>query len=314
MSEITANYDEPWKEAIGEYFPEFLTFFFSDIYDLIDWRKKPISLEKELQKITADSNDSKRFVDKLFQVWLKDNQEIWILVHIEVQSQKDYDFPQRMYIYNYRAFDLYRKPVISVAILGDEYQSWRPNNYGYNVGNCEVNLKFPTVKLLDYEDKWTELETNLNPFAMMIMAHLKTKATISNLTEREQWKWFFIRSLYEKGYSKKQIVKLFKFIDLMMTLPKQLQQSLVQKINDYEEEKTMPLLSTMEQMAMERGELKGELKLITRQLNRKFGQLNSDLKSQIQALNIDNLEQLGEDLFDLDSLDDLQKWLLNFKA
>jgi len=191
MSEITANYDEPWKEALGEYFPEFLTFFFSDIYDLIDWTKKPISLEKELQ--------------------------------------------------------------------------------------------------------------------------IKTKATISNLTEREQWKWFFIRSLYEKGYSKKQIVKLFKFIDLMMTLPKQLQQSLVQKINDYEEEKTMPLLSTMEQMAMERGELKGELKLITRQLNRKFGQLNSDLESQIQALNIDDLEQLGEDLFDLDSLDDLQKWLLNFK-
>lgn len=74
MSETTANYDEPWKEAIGEYFPEFLTFFFIDVYNLIDWTKKPISLEKELQKITADSNDSKRFVDKLFQIWLKDNQ------------------------------------------------------------------------------------------------------------------------------------------------------------------------------------------------------------------------------------------------
>ncbi len=149
-----------------------------------------------------------------------------------MQSQKDDEFPQRMYIYNYWAFDLYRKPVISVAILGDENQSWRPNNYGYNLGNCEINLKFPTVKLLDYEEKWLELETNLNPFAMMIMAHLKTKATISNLTQREQWKWIFIRSLYEKGYTKKQIAKLFKFIDLMMALPRQLQENLVQKIND----------------------------------------------------------------------------------
>jgi hypothetical protein len=81
MSEIIANYDEPWKEAIGEYFDYFLDFFFPDVYNLIDWSKKPISLDKELQKITADSQDGKRLVDKLFKVWLKDNQEIWILVH-----------------------------------------------------------------------------------------------------------------------------------------------------------------------------------------------------------------------------------------
>ena len=28
MNEITANYDQPWKEAIGEYFEQFLRFFF----------------------------------------------------------------------------------------------------------------------------------------------------------------------------------------------------------------------------------------------------------------------------------------------
>ena len=56
MSESTANYDEPWKEAIGEYFPEFLSFFFPQVNELINWSKKPISLEQELQKITADSD------------------------------------------------------------------------------------------------------------------------------------------------------------------------------------------------------------------------------------------------------------------
>lgn len=71
MTEINANYDEPWKEAIGEYFDRFLEFFFPQVYHLIDWLKPPISLDKELQKITADSDDSKRLVDKLFQVWLK---------------------------------------------------------------------------------------------------------------------------------------------------------------------------------------------------------------------------------------------------
>ncbi|MEB3342106.1 hypothetical protein [Okeania sp.] len=35
---------------------------------------------------------------------------------------------------NYRAFDLYHKPVISLAILGDENQSWRPSFYQYGFG------------------------------------------------------------------------------------------------------------------------------------------------------------------------------------
>lgn len=318
MSEIIANYDEPWKEAIGEYFDYFLDFFFPDVYNLIDWSKKPISLDKELQKITADSQDGKRLVDKLFKVWLKDNQEIWILVHIEVQSQYDTDFSQRMFIYHYRIFDLYRKPVISLAILGDETKTWRPSNYGYDLGGCKINLDFPTIKLLDYQEKWSELEADLNPFAMMIMAHLKTKATISNLAEREQWKWIFIRSLYEKGYSKLDIVKLFKFIDLMMSLPKSLQRSLNQKIIKYEEDKKMPLISPFEQMAEERGIEKGlqqrierDKDLIIRQITRKLGTINSDLQSQVKALNIDDLERLAEDFLDFNSIDDLQEWLVN---
>jgi hypothetical protein len=49
MTEINANYDEPWKEAIAEYFDRFLHFFFPEvynliIYNLINWLKPPISL------------------------------------------------------------------------------------------------------------------------------------------------------------------------------------------------------------------------------------------------------------------------------
>jgi hypothetical protein len=319
MTEINANYDEPWKEAIGDYFDRFLDFFFPEVYNLIDWLKPITSLDKELQKITADSDDNKRLVDKLFQVCLKDAQEVWILVHIEVQSQYDMDFNQRMFIYHYRAFDLYRKPVISLAILGDEKEKWRPSNYGYDLGGCKLNLDFPIIKLLDYQQKWEELERDLNPFAVMIMAHLKTKATISNLTEREQWKWYLIRSLYDKEYSKLEIVKLFKFIDAMMTLPSLLQQSLNQKIIKYEEEKIMPLVSPFEQMAEERGLERGlqqridrDKELIIRQLTKKLGTINTDLQTQVKALNIDDLEILAEDFLDFNSIEDLQKWLANF--
>ncbi len=46
MKQTTANYDEPWKEALSEYFEAFLCFFFPEVHQLIDWTKIPESLEK----------------------------------------------------------------------------------------------------------------------------------------------------------------------------------------------------------------------------------------------------------------------------
>ncbi|MCZ8027841.1 MAG: Rpn family recombination-promoting nuclease/putative transposase, partial [Microcystis sp. LE19-10.1B] len=139
MNPTTANYDEPWKEALSEYFEAFLCFFFPEVHQLIDWTKIPESLEKELKRITASAKTKKRFADKLYKVWLLRGEEVWILIHIEIQSQYEENFPQRMYIYNYRAFDLYQKPVISLAILGDERVNWRPDSYNYTIAGCEVS-------------------------------------------------------------------------------------------------------------------------------------------------------------------------------
>jgi hypothetical protein len=55
MNQTTANYDEPWKEALTEYFEAFLCFFFPEVHQLIDWTKTPESLEKELKRITASA-------------------------------------------------------------------------------------------------------------------------------------------------------------------------------------------------------------------------------------------------------------------
>ena len=74
------------------------------------------------------------------------------------------------------------------------------------------------------------------------MAHLKTNATTSNLTEREQWKWTLIRSLFERGFSRKQIVDLFKVIDLMTLVSEELQNSFESKLTKYQEERKNKLV------------------------------------------------------------------------
>jgi hypothetical protein len=97
------------------------------------------------------------------------------------------------------------------------------------------------------------LEASSNPFATIVMAHLKTKATTGKLPQREQWKWKLIRGLYEKEFEREQIIKLFEIIDNMMTLSTELQSSLESKIKQFEEERTMPLISNMELRGIERG-------------------------------------------------------------
>ena len=49
------------------------------------------------------------------------------------------------------------------------------------------------------------------------------------------------------------IIKLFEIIDNMMTLSPELQSSLESKIKQFEEERTMPLMSNMELRGIERG-------------------------------------------------------------
>ena len=299
MTEITANYDETWKEVIGDYFDSFLTFFYPEIYQQIDWTKNPISLDKELEQITASADSKTRHADKLFQVWLLDNQEVWILIHVEVQSQYDKEFSQRMFIYNYRAFDLYQKPVISLAILGDETNSWRPSSYQYGLGSSQLIFNFSSVKLLDYQ--WEELEQSNNIFAIVVMAHLRTKATNSNLSAREQWKWNLARLLYERGYNRKEIVDLYKVIDLMMALSQDLQLSFEEKLANYQEERKMPLLTNIEQRTIKQTLKQNIIKLV----QVRFGNIPENLVASIDKIdNTSFLEQIFVSAISVNSLEE----------
>ncbi|QEI44280.1 hypothetical protein BMF77_pb00028 (plasmid) [Dolichospermum sp. UHCC 0315A] len=232
-------------------------------------------------------------------MWLLDNQEVWILIHVEVQSQYDKEFSQRMFIYNYRSFDLYQKPVISLAILGDGTKSWRPSSYQYGLGSSQLIFNFSIVKLLDYQ--WEELEQSNNIFAIVVMAHLKTKATNSNLSAREQWKWNLARLLYERGYNRKEIVDLYKVIDLMMALSEDLQLSFEEKLANYQEERKMPLLTNIERRTIEKTRKQDIIKLV----QVRFGDIPENLIASINQIDKTSfLEQLLISTISISSLEE----------
>ncbi|AOY81672.1 transposase [Moorena producens JHB] len=321
MNEPIADYDNPWKEALQAYFESFLQFCFPEVHTLIDWNQTPQALDTELQQIVGAAESGKRIADKLFQVWLCGGNETWVLIHVEVQSQKESTFAKGMYQYHYRAFDLYEKPVISLAVLGDENASWSPSSYEYGLGGCRLSLEFPIVKLLNYESRWQVLESSTNPFAVVVMAHLKTKATHKQPMERKRWKWYLIRRLFEQGYSKNDIVKLFQCIDQMMALPEQLEQELNQELERYQEERQMPLISRVEERAMKRGLEQGLQQglqqsrksfqgTVVKILQKRFESVSPELVAAINAIDdISGLEQLIDHSLESNSLEEFEQLL-----
>jgi len=205
-------------------------------------------------------------------------------MHVELQSQEESGFAERIFIYNYRIFDRYRRPVISLVVLGDERPNWRPRTYSYKLAGFCHYIRFPIVKLLDDEDQWDILEQSRNPFAVMVMAHLKIKATTSDLDARSRWKWQLVRGLYERGYDKKDILQLFRLVDWMMALPDDLQLQFEERIDRYQKEKKMPLLSHIELRAQKRGALQNASESVLEVLKFRFGQLSPAIEKDLSAI------------------------------
>ncbi len=143
------DYDSPWKTALERYFPQFMAFFFPEAHAGIDWSQGHTFLDKELQKVVRDAELGRRLADKLVRVRGRDSQDDRVLVHIEVQGQPESDFAKRMYVYNYRLFDRYDRPVVSLAVLGDSVGETL-GRFGYRRWGCAVSLEFPVVCLGDY--------------------------------------------------------------------------------------------------------------------------------------------------------------------
>lgn len=160
-----AEQDAPWKEALDQFLNPFLAFFFPDLHQDIDWTRPYQALDKEFQQIIRGAAAGKALADKLYKVWLKTGSELWIIIHIEIQAQVDPKFPERMFDYNQRAYQLYRRLVISLALLCDEDPDWRPNYFGYGGWGSTMGLTFRPAKLLDYTGDREALERSKNPIA-----------------------------------------------------------------------------------------------------------------------------------------------------
>jgi hypothetical protein len=271
-----ADYDSPWKEALDVYFQAFLLLFFSDMHDDIDWSRPVEMLDKEFQQLMPQAVQGRRTVDKLVKVWRKNGRAAWVLIHVEVQAQRDRSFGRRMAVYNSRIFDAHQHDVVSLAILADDDPNWRPGAYRRSLWNCTNTLTFPGVKLLNYADREAELEASSNPFAKIVLAHLKTIQTRDDPAERRDWKLRIAQGLHECGVRPEDVQELMKLVDWLMELPTVLQRDFKRRLHNYQEGRRMPFVPFFERDGM--------LRVIERSLRTKFGEAGAALVPQLEEL------------------------------
>jgi len=118
----------------------------------------------------------------------------------------------------------------------------------------------------------------------LVMAHLKTKATQRSPQQRYQWKLTLIKGLYEKGYTRENVLSLFRFINWMMALPDVLEQQLEIELSTYEEERRMLYITPLERRAIQRGKLEERRETVLEVLETRFGTVPEAIATQINSI------------------------------
>ena len=254
-----SSQDSAWKDIIEELLEEFLAFFFPHMYSDIDFSKGYSFLDKELQKIIKSDEIGKRYADKLVNVFLKTGEEKWLLIHVEVQGYTEPHLVERMFIYNYRIFNRYKKEVISAVILTDTDSSYRPRLYYRERWGFRLEMEFPLVKLIDYCSQEKALKKSSNPFALATIAFLRYSEEKGSLKRLYEAKKELLTVLFEKNFSKRYIQALFKFIDWLLQLPEALEWKIENEIYEVTGGKTtMPYVTSWERMAAKRAAVKAK--------------------------------------------------------
>jgi predicted transposase YdaD len=161
---------------------------------------------------------------------------------------------------------------------------------------------------------------------VVVQAHLAAQATKGKESQqrRRKQKFALMTMMYEKGYSRQEVIDLFRFIEWVMILPLELEKAFKNDLATYEEEKNMPYISNLEKESLAVGEARGlavgeakgraagKTELVIQLLNRRTGKVSKEILAKIEALPIDRLEKLGEDLLDFTGNKDLADWLQQY--
>ena len=177
-------------------------------------------------------------------------------------------------------------------MLTDAQGGFRPSGYERERWGCSLRFQFLMVKLLDWRDRAAALEADRNPFALLALAQLQA-LTHRGGSARKFAKLRLIRFLYQRDYTREQILAWFRVLDWILRLPEDLEKEFMDELTAFEENEHMPYVTSAErvgiQKGLEQGRKEGEAAILLRLIALKFGSPTEEVRARIQEADADTL-------------------------
>jgi len=295
-----------------------MDFYFPDFSVHIDWKQRPRFRDKELAGFGIGAAPDLMVADMLVEVCMRDGHQRRMLLHIEIQAQRDTALAQRVHDYNYRIGKAYGLPVTSLVLLADAVPNWRPDCF-HEPGRGSVRtFSFTTAKLLDYAFDLDALAASHNPIAWVTLAHVLTQRAHHDPDKRYAAKLRATRLLFQHRWKPRRIMVLFNVVNWMIVLPEVHQRRYWRAVLRLQKEHEMKLLNPLEQMffddgvksglkrgleqGLEQGRTEGAAALLERLLTQRFGPLPQTVRKKLAKASVAQVEAWSDALAEAQSL------------
>jgi predicted transposase/invertase (TIGR01784 family) len=297
------EHDQLFNELLSTFFVEFLELFFPQVAVAID----PDSVSFLPQEYFADLTVGEtKIVDLLAQVRLA-GQDVGFLVHLEAQATSRAEFSRRMFFYFSRLHQKYLQAIYPIVVFSfDEPYREEPQQYCVEFDDFKVmEFNFKAVQLNRLN--WRDFLNQQNPVAAALMSKMRIDEA-----DRPQVKVECLRLLATLRLDPARTQLISGFVDTYLRLNVQEErmfQESVGTLEGTEQEGIMQIVTSWTEQGRTEGRTEEARSLILRQLSRRVGILPPGVEAQVQALDLPQLEALGEALLDFTGVDDLVGWL-----
>ena len=234
------------------------------------------------------------------------------MIHIEAESGARSKFNQRMFRYFARLDEKLDLPIYPIVIFSyDSPKTVAVNNYQINFPDFEV-LKFNYQVVQLNQLNWRDFLNRPNPVASALMSKMSIVPE-----DRPKVKAQCLRLLVTLKLNPAKMQLISGFIDTYLRLNKIEEEKFQAEIGTLikeEKEEVMQIVTSWMEEGIETGIERGierEKNLILRLINKKFGEIDRELETEIRSLNIEVIEALGEAIFDLNTVENLQSCVNN---
>ncbi|XID93273.1 Rpn family recombination-promoting nuclease/putative transposase [Paenibacillaceae bacterium WGS1546] len=251
-------HDEAFKKLLQTFFAEFIELFFPELDVLLDHSHTRLLMQEQLVDIVGEEA---KILDLLLETRYK-ALDAYILVHMEPQSSRQKDFPERMFIYFGRLFERHRKEhrlIIPIAIFTADEGKEEPDTFAMSIPGHEI-VRFRYLKVELRQHHWKRFVDSENPVAAALLAKMGY-----NEKDKKEMRLAYLRMILRLGrkLDDARMALLMSVADLYFQPDREQDERMLRELmDDYPEEgeAIMELMPAWKRWGYEEGVEEGLLK------------------------------------------------------